>query len=114
MNEELENGYEEDLGNGKVRRWRAYPNGGGCWVTDRKGVDRTLGLPVSCPVCKQRWIKMNPEAANAFRKWECCDLCVIEHVDGNEERWAEGWRPNEKEVEFWRSKRSGRSKFAIG
>lgn len=111
---EFEDGYEEDLGNGKVRRWVAYPDGGGIWVTDRKDVDRTQGLPVNCPVCKSRWIKLNPGAAKAYRDWECCDFCVIEHVDGNEEKWKEGWRPSEKEVEFWRSKRSGRTKFAIG
>ncbi len=28
-------------------------------------------------------------------KFECCNKCYIKHVEHREQRWAEGWRPNE-------------------
>ena len=30
-----------------------------------------------------------------FVKFECCNKCYIKHVEGREERWLGGWRPNE-------------------
>ena len=27
-------------------------------------------------------------------KFDCCNKCYIQHVDGREERWLKGWRPN--------------------
>ena len=26
-------------------------------------------------------------------KFDCCNKCYIQHVDGREERWLKGWRP---------------------
>ena len=28
-------------------------------------------------------------------KFECCNRCYINHVEHREQRWTEGWRPNE-------------------
>ena len=30
-------------------------------------------------------------------KFECCNKCYIQYVEGREERWQKGWRPNLKE-----------------
>ena len=27
-------------------------------------------------------------------KFECCNKCYLQHVEGREERWLKGWRPN--------------------
>ena len=27
-------------------------------------------------------------------KFECCNTCYVQHVEGREERWLKGWRPN--------------------
>ena len=27
-------------------------------------------------------------------KFECCNKCYFQHVEGREERWLKGWRPN--------------------
>ena len=27
-------------------------------------------------------------------KFECCNTCYLQHVEGREERWLKGWRPN--------------------
>lgn len=105
---------EEDLGDGRIKRWKSNPDGnGGIWVIDKKDVDRSLGVPINCPVCEARWIKLNPEAYSAFVKWNCCDKCVIEHVEGNEERWKSGWRPSKEQVKFWLEKRLGANKSTI-
>ena len=29
-----------------------------------------------------------------MNKFECCYECYIQYVDGREERWKKGWRPN--------------------
>lgn len=30
-------------------------------------------------------------------KYDCCQTCYIKFVEGREERWINGWRPNQKE-----------------
>ena len=30
-------------------------------------------------------------------KFDCCNNCYIQHIEGREKRWQEGWRPNLKE-----------------
>ena len=30
-------------------------------------------------------------------KFDCCNSCYVQHVEGREERWIEGWRPQIKE-----------------
>ena len=32
-----------------------------------------------------------------MNKFECCWECYIKWVEGREERWATGWRPDKKE-----------------
>ena len=27
-------------------------------------------------------------------KFECCNTCYLQYVEGREERWLKGWRPN--------------------
>ena len=46
----------------------------------------------SCPTCEKRLKTVNDEIY--FTKFECCELCFIEHIEGREERWLDGWRPD--------------------
>ena len=46
----------------------------------------------SCPVCGSFPKKSMDDVC--FVKFECCFNCYIEHVEGREERWLKGWRPN--------------------
>ena len=32
-------------------------------------------------------------------KYECCWTCNIQYVEGREERWRSGWRPNKEGAE---------------
>jgi hypothetical protein len=45
-----------------------------------------------CPVCN----KLSLQKANSYylTKYECCQECFILYVEGREERWKNGWRPN--------------------
>jgi len=46
----------------------------------------------SCPVCKVYSFKSNDDVY--MSKFECCEKCYIKWVEGREERWKTGWRPN--------------------
>ena len=47
----------------------------------------------SCPVCGSFPKKSMDDVC--LVKFECCYSCYIKYVDGREERWEKGWRPNE-------------------
>ena len=46
----------------------------------------------SCPVCKVYSFKSNDDVY--MSKFQCCEKCYIKWVEGREERWKTGWRPN--------------------
>ena len=48
----------------------------------------------SCPVCGSFPKKSMDDVC--FVKFECCFTCYVKHVEGREERWLKGWRPNEQ------------------
>ena len=47
----------------------------------------------SCPVCGRFPRKSLDDVC--LIKYDCCSKCYIQYVDGREQRWKEGWRPNE-------------------
>ena len=46
----------------------------------------------SCPVCETYSFKSNDDVY--MIKFNCCEKCYIQWVEGREERWKNGWRPN--------------------
>ena len=46
----------------------------------------------SCPVCNVYSFKSNDDVY--MSKFQCCEKCYIKWVEGREERWKTGWRPN--------------------
>ena len=46
----------------------------------------------SCPVCNTYSFKSNDDVY--MSKFNCCFKCYIKWVEGREERWKKGWRPN--------------------
>tara|TARA_Y100000592_G_scaffold98934_1_gene173411 strand:+ start:98 stop:481 length:384 start_codon:yes stop_codon:yes gene_type:complete len=46
----------------------------------------------SCPVCNKYSFKSQDDVY--MTKFECCFGCYIQWVEGREERWKKGWRPN--------------------
>jgi len=47
-----------------------------------------------CPICDIYSFSMKDDLY--MNKFECCWKCHIQWVDGREERWEKGWRPNVK------------------
>ena len=47
----------------------------------------------SCPVCNVYSFKSNDDVY--MSKFDCCEKCYIQYVEGREDRWKTGWRPNE-------------------
>ena len=45
-----------------------------------------------CPVCDIYSFDMKDDVY--MNKFECCYECYIQYIDGREERWKKGWRPN--------------------
>jgi len=46
----------------------------------------------SCPICNTYSFKSNDDVY--MTKFTCCEKCYIQWVEGREERWKTGWRPN--------------------
>tara|TARA_R110000824_G_scaffold389082_3_gene584976 strand:- start:84 stop:461 length:378 start_codon:yes stop_codon:yes gene_type:complete len=46
----------------------------------------------SCPICTRYDLKVRDEIF--ILRWECCERCYITYIEGREERWRQGWRPN--------------------
>ena len=49
----------------------------------------------NCPVCGTFPKKTMDDVC--LVKFECCSKCYIKYVQGREERWLKGWRPNENQ-----------------
>ena len=47
-----------------------------------------------CPVCDKYSFKIKDDVY--MTKFECCYDCYIQYVDGREERWKKGWRPDRR------------------
>jgi len=46
----------------------------------------------TCPVCEVYSFDMKDDVY--MGRYECCFKCYIDYVEGREERWKTGWRPN--------------------
>lgn len=51
----------------------------------------------SCPVCES--LPKTSIDDVCLIKFKCCGVCYDRYVFGREERWQEGWRPNETKQE---------------
>ena len=47
----------------------------------------------TCPVCGAFPKKSMDDVC--LVKFQCCNKCYIDYVEAREERWLNGWRPNE-------------------
>ena len=50
----------------------------------------------TCPVCSIYSFSNKDDLY--MNRYECCYKCYIQWVEGREERWKTGWRPNESNV----------------
>ena len=47
----------------------------------------------SCPICNVYSFASNDDVY--MTKFDCCQKCYIQWVEGREERWKKGWRPKQ-------------------
>ena len=47
----------------------------------------------NCPICNAFPKGVKDDVS--LIKFKCCNSCYIKFVEGREERWLEGWRPDE-------------------
>ena len=50
----------------------------------------------ACPVCETYSFEMKDDLY--MNKFECCFGCYIQWVEGREERWESGWRPEKQDA----------------
>ena len=68
---------------------------------------KSLRVPFWCPVCQ---LPMKGDKCNkTYYKWDCCADCHIEFVETREERWDNGWRPDQAEIDRFIDKLHGTS-----
>ena len=48
----------------------------------------------TCPVCEK--YSFHPKDDLYMNKFEACFGCYIQYIEGREERWTTGWRPNKE------------------
>jgi len=48
----------------------------------------------TCPICDTYSFKIRDDVY--MNKYECCYRCYIQWIEGREQRWTEGWRPEKK------------------
>ncbi len=46
----------------------------------------------SCSTCKTYSFRSKDDVY--MTKFDCCFKCYIQYIEGREERWKKGWRPN--------------------
>jgi len=48
----------------------------------------------TCPICSVYSFELKDDLY--MNRFECCNKCYVQWVEGREERWKTGWRPNKK------------------
>jgi hypothetical protein len=46
----------------------------------------------NCPICNSYSFSARDDIY--MIKFDCCQNCYIQYIEGREERWKSGWRPN--------------------
>jgi hypothetical protein len=53
-------------------------------------------IPHNCPVCDLLFRTIDDEYA--YKLFLCCERCSNEWAYPNQEKWNEGWRPNQEQI----------------
>ena len=56
----------------------------------------------TCPTCKVYSFDSKDDIY--MKRYKCCQECYYNFVDGREERWNSGWRPDEERINGRKSK----------
>ena len=88
---EKESKYLKELKSFSKRNFRKkeIKQADGFLIKDRKTKTATER---TCPVCGS--YSFNQEDDLYMSKFDCCFNCYIQYIEGREQRWKSGWRPN--------------------
>lgn len=59
-----------------------------------------LRVPAFCPICGGL---MKGKSTSTYYDHGACVDCFIWFIEGREQRWADGWRPSEEDLENYRN-----------
>lgn len=68
---------------------------------------RSLRVPSFCPICDR--VMKGSKSNHSYYDFGCCYDCFIEFVEGREERWRGGWRPDEERLTSYITRTEGRT-----
>ena len=90
-NEEKEAKYLKELGAfyKKTSRQKKTETIDGLVIKETKSASK---VDRECPVCGSYSFSAGDDVY--MTKFSCCFECYVQHVEGREERWKTGWRPN--------------------
>jgi len=89
-NEEKEKEYLKDLKNfyNNKKRQEEHLDVEGIKIRNKKNKEHQER---TCPVCHSYSFSSRDDLY--MNKFQCCFNCYIQYVEGREERWKTGWRP---------------------
>ena len=61
------------------------------FFVSKKLINKESNKP--CPVCNKYTLSVKDDVC--ITKFECCFVCYVKYVECREERWMQGWRPNQ-------------------
>ena len=88
---EKEEKYLEELKSfhGRSKRLNTVEQEDGFVIKTRKTAHQ---IERSCPICDSYSFSARDDIY--MIKFDCCQNCYIQYIEGREERWKSGWRPN--------------------
>jgi|MDTB01.1.fsa_nt_gb hypothetical protein len=53
--------------------------------------------PADCPVCNR--VFKDHADITSYELFQCCDECSMEWAQPNRQKWSDGWRPEQRQVD---------------
>lgn len=73
---------------------KAYTNKKGYLISKKLLNEEHSASVEACPYCTKYKFHFNVMDDVSINKFGCCLTCYYRHIEGREDRWNEGWRPN--------------------
>ena len=64
------------------------------FLIEKKLINKERNNNRQCPICSAYSFSKRDDLY--MNKFECCFKCYIQYVEGREERWQSGWRPDKQ------------------
>ena len=111
---DLPDGFVEELDKNRVRIWHKAGDGG-YWSTMSKlrhdGTIDESKTPFFCPICS---LPMLVDVdRKQYTRHKCCHKCSTYFVEGREDRWKSGWRPNDEDMKKYSEWRNPKDVYEI-